>query len=178
MPYEQVVQRWHDFYLTAGAAAASLTGLLFVGLSQHIDIVVRRSDVRTLAAVTLTDFFLVLVVSLLILLPANDSRAHGVWLLGVGAAGLVIALRSLAAGIQHRQTWGLGLRILVARFGVSGACQVGIGVAGVLLLTGNTDVAFQALLAMILVLLVITMRNSWDLLVTVAQKSAERSQQK
>jgi hypothetical protein len=31
------VQRWHDYYVVAGGAAAVLLGLLFVSLSLHLD---------------------------------------------------------------------------------------------------------------------------------------------
>ena len=44
MSYGQAVQGWHDFYVTAGAAAATLVGLLFVGLSLHIRVVVAHPD--------------------------------------------------------------------------------------------------------------------------------------
>ncbi len=33
MPFGILAQRWHDFYVVAGTAAATLVGLLFVGLS-------------------------------------------------------------------------------------------------------------------------------------------------
>ena len=46
MTFEQALQSWHDFYLTAGAASATLVGLLFVGLSLHIRVVVSHPDVR------------------------------------------------------------------------------------------------------------------------------------
>ena len=40
MTYADALQSWRDFYVTAGAAAATLVGLLFVGLSLHIRVVV------------------------------------------------------------------------------------------------------------------------------------------
>jgi hypothetical protein len=46
------VSGWHDFYMLAGAASATLVGLLFVGLSLHLRIVVTTSEVRSLARVT------------------------------------------------------------------------------------------------------------------------------
>jgi len=52
MNFADVLQGWHDFYVTAGAAAATLVGLLFVGLSLHIKVVVSQPDVRSLARVT------------------------------------------------------------------------------------------------------------------------------
>ena len=45
---------WHEVYVTVGAAAGTLVGLLFVGLSLHIRVVVAHAEVRSLARVTLT----------------------------------------------------------------------------------------------------------------------------
>jgi hypothetical protein len=53
MTYADALQSWRDFYVTAGAAAATLVGLLFVGLSIHIQVVVAHAEVRSLARVTL-----------------------------------------------------------------------------------------------------------------------------
>ena len=35
--FETTVERWHDYYVAAGGAAAVLLGLLFVSLSLHLD---------------------------------------------------------------------------------------------------------------------------------------------
>ena len=69
MTYGDAVQSWRDFYVTAGAAAATLVGLLFVGLSLHIRVVVSQADVKSLARITLADFFVILLVALVILAP-------------------------------------------------------------------------------------------------------------
>jgi hypothetical protein len=52
------------------------------------------------------------------------------------------------------------------RFGLSGLSYIAIVVGGVLLL--STDAAFTVLLITSVVLLVVSLRNTWDLLVTVA----------
>jgi len=44
--FQAAVGGWHDFYLLAGTAAATLVGLLFVGLSLHLRIVIASSEVR------------------------------------------------------------------------------------------------------------------------------------
>src|SRR6202521_314933 len=69
MTFSDALVGWHDFYVTAGAAAATLAGLLFVGLSLHIRVVVSHPDVRSLARVTLTDFFVILLIALALLQP-------------------------------------------------------------------------------------------------------------
>jgi hypothetical protein len=83
MSYGETIQSWHDFYVTAGAAAATLVGLL-VGLSLHIRVVVSHPDVRSLARATLTDFFVVLLVALVVLAPTTNARTTATWLIAVG----------------------------------------------------------------------------------------------
>ena len=64
MPYQVLAARWHDFYIVAGTAAATLVGLLFVGLSLHLRVVLSRVEVRSLARVPLANFGFLLFVSL------------------------------------------------------------------------------------------------------------------
>jgi len=63
VPYQVLARRWHDFYIVAGTSSATLVGLLFVGLSLHLREVLSRSEVRSLARVTLANFGIVLFVS-------------------------------------------------------------------------------------------------------------------
>src|SRR5215468_1089572 len=98
MTYADAFQSWRDFYVTAGAAAATLVGLLFVGLSLHIRVVVSHSDVRSLARVTLADFFVVLLVALIILVPTSSAGAVAVWLIAVAALSFWLVARPVADG--------------------------------------------------------------------------------
>jgi len=75
MPFGILAQRWHDFYVVAGTAAATLVGLLFVGLSLHLRTVLSGSEVRSLARVTLANFGLLLFVSLFMVIPQGSSAA-------------------------------------------------------------------------------------------------------
>jgi hypothetical protein len=98
MTYPETLQTWRDFYVTAGTAAATLVGLLFLSLSLHIRVVVSHADVKGLARITLADFFVVVLIALVILVlrPAIDGFR------------------------RRRTTHTIGLRVLVRRFGLSG----------------------------------------------------------
>jgi hypothetical protein len=50
VPHQVLAERWRDFYIVAGTAAATLVGLLFVGLSPPSS-VLPRVEVRSLARV-------------------------------------------------------------------------------------------------------------------------------
>jgi len=140
-----------------------------VGLSLHLRIVVASSEVRSLARVTLANFGAVLFVALFMVLPEGQPAAAS-QLIGAGVVSLVIIAPSLVAAGQSR---GPALRMLpgqrarlVLRVGLSTVSYLAIIVAGVLLLSSLTS-AFSWLAVAIVVLLLISLRNTWDLLVTV-----------
>ena len=45
VPFHATVGDLHDFFILAGTSAATLVGLLFVGLSLHLKIVIAASEV-------------------------------------------------------------------------------------------------------------------------------------
>ena len=165
MPYQVLAQRWHDFYVVAGTAAATLVGLLFVGLSLHLRAVLSRSEVRSLARVTLANFGLILFVSLFMVIPQGSS-ATSPDLIGSGVLSLVVIGPSLIAAGRSR-TRTLRPYQLVLRFGSSALGYVAVIVAGALLGRGSEAAAFNWLVVVIIVLLFVSLRNSWDLLVSV-----------
>jgi len=167
MTYADTLQSWRDFYVTAGAAAATLVGLLFVGLSLHIQVVVSHADVRGLARVTLVDFFDVLLLALVLLAPI-DAGVAAAWVIGVGVLSLALVARPGLDAVSGRRARTISLRVLLTRFGLSALCYLGIGSMGVLLSLGDLNAALIGLLVLVVWLLVVAVRNTWDLLVTVA----------
>jgi hypothetical protein len=99
--YQVLDQRWHDFYLVSGTAAATLVGLLFVGLSLHLRAVLTRPDVRSLARITLSNFALVLFVSLFMVIREPSSAASS-QLIGAGLVTVVVTAPSLVAAGRSR----------------------------------------------------------------------------
>lgn len=151
----------------AGGASATLVGLLFVGLSLHLRAVVSRPEVRSLARATLTNFVLVLLVALFVVIP-QDATGLGDDLIVSGAVSAVIFGPSLvAAGRSHTRT--LKIWQLVMRFGVSAAGYAAVVVAGALILHATYTAALAVLGGSSIALLVVSLRNSWDLLVTVGE---------
>lgn len=171
MPYQAAIQRWRDFYLIGGTSSATLVGLLFVGLSLHIRVVVSRPEVRSLARITLANFGLVLLVSLFLVIH-QDPRAAMYQLLFSGLFSLVIVAPSLlSAGRGGTRTFQV-VR-LVARVGLSVVAYAAVVVAGILIGRHTYGSALNLLLAVVIVLLVVSLRNSWDLLVSVADVALE-----
>jgi hypothetical protein len=167
--YQTELSGWHDFYILAGTASATLVGLLFVGLSLHLRIVVASSEVRSLARVTLVNFGAVLFVAMFMVIPEGQSDV-AFQIIGCGVVSLIISAPTLvAAGRGSRRTLAmrpLDRARLVLRFGLSIVSYLAVIVAGVLLFSSFTA-AFTWLVIATVVLLVVSLRNTWDLLVTV-----------
>ena len=171
MGFSEGVQSWHDFYLMLGAAAATLAGLLFVGLSLHIRVVVSHPDVRALARVTLTDFIVIVLIALAVLAPENDSIGLFYWMVSLGVTSLVLIARPALSGIGRSGRRAIGLRTLVARFGLSAFAFVAVAGTGVLFATGDYRDGLIGLVPVAVLLLIVAVRNTWDLLVTIADRS-------
>ena len=64
-----------------------------------------------------------------------------------------------------------GCGCLTVRFGISALGFGGIGLVGFLFVTGASSPALATLLPVIVLSLVVAVRNTWDLLVTVAART-------
>lgn len=175
MSYQTAASGWHDFYIVAGTASATLVGLLFVGLSLHLRVVIASSEVRSLARVTLANFGAVLFVALFMVIPEDRSTA-AIELIASGVASLLIATPSLLGAFQsggrRLQMQGRDRARLILRFGLSAASYLAIIVAGAVLFSSLG--AFTWLVVAIVVLLIVSLRNTWDLLVTVGDVTLGR----
>jgi modulator of FtsH protease len=167
MRFDAALESWHDFYLICGGAAAALAGLLFVGLSIHLRAVISETEVRGLARVTLTNFTLLLLVALFLTIPASRPAGTGIELLVIGGSSVVITTPRVVAGIRQRST--LRLLLVLYRFGLSWLAYLGLVAIGVLFVLGDYEDALSWLVAVVAVLFLLSIRNTWDLLVTVGE---------
>jgi peptidoglycan biosynthesis protein MviN/MurJ (putative lipid II flippase) len=169
--YQVIAQQWHDFYIIAGTAAATLVGLLFVGLSLHLRVVLSRSEVRSLARITLANFGLVLLISLLMMIRQGATSAGTELLIsGIVSLGLILP-NMLAAGASRTRTFRIAM--LIARIGLTVVAIGGVIAAGRLIAGGSYRAGLAWLAAVTIGLLIISLRNSWDLLVSVGSATLE-----
>lgn len=171
MPFQAALQGWHDFYIVAGSAAATLVGLLFVGLSLHLRAVLSRPEVRSLARATLTNFVLVLLLAMFTLIP-QSSEGLTQELIFSGIVSVAILAPSLLRAARS-PTRTLRVAQLSLRFGVSIISYGGVIAAGALFSGHAVDAGLTVLAVVALVLLAISLRNSWDLLVSVGEATLE-----
>jgi hypothetical protein len=171
MSYAGTVQGWHDFFIAVAAAAATLVGLLFVGLSLHLDTVLSRPEVRALARATLATFGLLLISSIFLLTPETQPIVHGFELLISAMVTVVITLRNLVGrrqvGMPDQERAVIGVGLSVRRYGLFVVSYLLVAASGGLLLAGNANVALELTVPAYTIGLSVCLRNTWDLLVTV-----------
>lgn len=169
--FSALADSWHDFYLTAGAASATLIGLLFVGVSINLDQFTadEGTSLRLLAEQAFSNFVFVLLISLFVLVPNQDPPSLAVQLAIVGGLGLIRIVRRVAAFRRGRADPFGGWRYVVRRLGLSAvACGVLIVVAWNVI--PNPITSFFWLFGVVLVYLISAADSAWDLLVEVGRE--------
>ncbi|MBV8086739.1 MAG: hypothetical protein JO247_18190 [Chloroflexi bacterium] len=171
MSYAAQVAGWHDFFIAVAAAAATLVGLLFVGLSLHLRVVVTRQDVRALARATLATFGLLLIASICLLTPETQPNVPGSELVAFAGFNAVLVLRLAVVNAlrrsEHHARRVISVRLTVLRYGLLAVTYALVGASGVLLLTSNIAGGLELMVPASAIGLSVSLCNTWDLLVTV-----------
>jgi hypothetical protein len=169
-------QRWHDFYLLAGGAAATLTGLMFVAVTMGVGLVndANASAVRAFIDPPLGHFVHVIVTACLLVMPTMTARALGALLfagVGVRVVTLVWIYRHFMAahrahGDMELADWLIGIVFPALAF-------VAILVAAAGFLVGH-EASFTLVAVATLAVLVIGVRNAWELMLWLVMEVGRR----
>jgi len=74
---------WHDYFMTVGAGAAALTGLVFVAMTLHLEEITKDPVHRHRASTILTGLTAVFIRCALVLMGGQNNQAVAVELIGV-----------------------------------------------------------------------------------------------
>ena len=74
---------WHDYFMTVGAGAAALTGLVFVAMTLHLDDITKDPVHRHRARTILTGLTAVFIRCALVLMGGQNNQAIAIELIGV-----------------------------------------------------------------------------------------------
>jgi hypothetical protein len=163
------LEHWHDFYLVVGTGAAALTGLLFVivTLGPHV-VASHTRNARAFVSPIATHFTTVLIGSSLMLVPELPMPALGS-LLGIGGLGGLIY--TVWTGVHQRWReselpfldWVWFVALPVVCYALILASGVAIGM--------NLVIGLYGIAATMLLMIVVGIRNAWDVVLWVAQKA-------
>lgn len=171
MPPVAALTAWHDFYMLAGTASATMIGLLFVAVSVGAGVFStdRRAPLRLFLSASVVNFSLVLAVSLIVQAPWQSVIAPAGAVVACAAFGLIHSLLAWRDGLRdgliasidfEDRSWYLAMPI------VGYGCLAGAGLA----LAGWGDAARTGLAAAIGVLLTAGIRNAWDITVWIVTR--------
>ncbi|MFB3765232.1 MAG: hypothetical protein ACE14P_08285 [Methanotrichaceae archaeon] len=171
------IEAWHDFYMLAGSAAATLLGLLFVAVSLHIDIIPkigRSGDVMALALQTFVNFLIILSFAFIFMIPGQGPSGTGIPLLFISLSELWRTARLWKSfgfgGGKERilDIWDFRLKLLIPNT----VCYIALIFISVELLLRNTS--YLGWMVMIIIwLLIAASQNAWILMLRLAELRQE-----
>ena len=161
---------WRELFDMTALAAVTLTGLLSVGLSINLRSIRGSAAHRARAREALISLTVLLIVSIFVMIPEQGRVALGIELVVLSVLVWVLSLRLQSETLQHlpahqRRRWGRRL------IGLDAAI-LAITLAGISLALGRFG-GFLWLLPQILIGLVWSTYNAWNLLIEVVEESIE-----
>jgi hypothetical protein len=161
---------WHEFYGLLGTAAAALLSLLFVVASIGASAMTPQTagGTRTFMSPVAFHYANVLFLGLVALVPVQTWESFGLTI-GVAAAGSIIyslvilvrVLRDSRADMVDNLAYGA----------VPAVCYAA-GLVSSILILKESAVGLNVLAGAALALLVVNIRNAWDLMLSMARRSA------
>jgi hypothetical protein len=158
---------WHDFFVTAGTAAAALTGLLFVALSIQLDRVLGHPEHRFRARGNFFGLTVVMVMALVVLIPTFSGRWLGVALIVPNVSAAAVNAWHIRRVLPTFFTGSIVFPLRVAlsyvliAMGIVGGVSVIVGAGGGLIWPAIESIG----------MLLIALLGAWSLLVGVAQRA-------
>ena len=173
----QALERWHDFYLLIGTAAATLVALLFVAISLGAGFLSpeRAAPTRTFISPVVLHFTAVLIVSALALAPEHTGVVVSILIAACGVTGLAVSLFSTIQQLRFR--WTNYVQDYLAYGVLPAFCYAALLITAWLILMDN-EAALDLLAAALLVLLAVNIRNAWDLTLSMVHRQTEREKRK
>lgn len=159
----EIIERWHEFYVAEVGASAALSGLVIVAISINVQRILSLPTLPGRAGESLTILVGALMVSSIALVP-QTSALFGAETLAIGLALAATAVVLQAMSVL--QMWPQPLRYWFTRALVSVATAVPFIVGGLLIVLGNAD-GLAWIAAGVLISLGAGMLNTWVLLIEI-----------
>jgi hypothetical protein len=164
---------WHEFYALLGTAAAALVALLFVAASIGSSVISPENSraTGTYMSPVVFHYTNILFLSLIALFPGQTWTSFGLTI-AIAAAGslvysIIIFVRLMRAAVQYLSDW--------FAYGIVPVGAYATGLVSAYLLLQHSETALDVLAAAALLLLVVNIRNAWDLMLALARKANEQT---
>jgi hypothetical protein len=165
-----MLAQWHEFYALLGTAAAALVALLFVAVSIGTSVLTPEPESRRNTSIFMSPVVFhyanVLFLSLVALIPTQTWESFGL-LIGVAATGSVIYSIVIAVRLHRSPLADLSDRLC---YGAIPALCYASGLVVAPLLFEEKPAGYNILAGAALLLLVVNIRNAWDLMISLARR--------
>jgi uncharacterized membrane protein len=159
---------WHEFYALLGTAAAALVALLFVAASIATGYISvdRSSPTHTFTSPVVFHYTFVLYVSLIALMPI-DTDTLIAFAVGISAAAAFAYSVYIFVRVMRAATRDLDDRL---SYGLSPPAAYAATFAAAVFISAHSRIGPPLLAGALIFLLLINIRNAWDLTVFFAQR--------
>jgi hypothetical protein len=165
-----MLSSWQEFYALLGTASAALVALLFVAVSIGTSVMTpepeSRRNTATYMSPVVFHYANVLFLSLIALVPTQTFESFGV-VIGVASVGSVIYSIVIAVRVHRNPISDIPDRLC---YGVIPAFCYASGLVVASLLLHENPFGLDLLAGSALLLLVINIRNAWDLMISLARR--------
>ena len=165
-----MIAPWHEFYALLGTAAAALVALLFVAVSIGTSVLTpdpeSRRNTSTYLSPVVFHYANLLFLSLIALIPTESWESFAL-AIGVPGAGSAIYSFVIALRVHRSSMSDLADRLC---YGAIPALCYATGPVTALFLLDEKPAGLNVLAGGALLLLVINIRNAWDLMISLAQR--------
>jgi len=172
MEFEHALHEWHEFFFMFGTVGATLVALLFVAVSLGTGFVTteRAAGTRTFFSPVVIHFTAVLFVSAVTLVPGHQAMFFA-WLIGACAA-IGLAVSTFTTVQMMRNDWSTLLQDRLA-YGLLPAASYAALLAAAYMIATEKVWALEVLGGSLLVLLIVNIRNAWDLTLDMVRRHAD-----
>jgi hypothetical protein len=164
------LEPWHDFYLLIGGAAATLMGLTFVAVTLAPEVIMGRASTAIRAFITpiVAFFATVLIISVMLLVPQLTPAATGPFFAVVGVGGMIYIISTGVLGQWRKWQLGIDDWIWYSGLPLLGYFAILASAAG---MWRTSFYAPYTAAGAVLLLLIVGIRNAWDVVLTIARES-------
>jgi hypothetical protein len=167
-----MLEGWHEFYGLLGTAAAALVALLFVAASIGANFFTPTSEhaTRTFMSPVVFHYANILFLSLIALIPNQTVESFSI-IIGVASIGSIAYSVLIAVRIFGHEMADVFDRMFYGCVPV--ICYASGLVVAWLLRTGSGKAALDLLAAAAMALLVVNIRNAWDLMLSLSRRNVK-----
>ncbi len=173
MAFASALHEWHEFYVLVGTAGATLLALLFVAISLGVGFLTDKwaAATRIFYSPVVVHFTAVFVIAAVGLFPAHSAAVFAALIGGCAAAGGAVSVFTTVQLMRNR--WTKYVQNHLA-YGLLPAIAYASLLIVAAMISKENESALDVLAGALLLLLMVNIRNTWDLTLSMVRQQANR----